>query len=38
MPEMHLKQPGNTYRACSPFRKNKDVNEKLMQSGNTDFI
>ena len=23
MPEMHLKQPGFTYSACSPFTKNK---------------
>ena len=38
MPEMHLKQPGYTYRVCSPFTKNKDVIEKLMESGNTDFI
>ena len=22
-PEMHLKQPGFTYRACGPFTKNK---------------
>ena len=24
MPEMHLKQPGFTYRACGPFIKNKE--------------
>ena len=24
MPEMHLKQPGFTYRACGPFTKNKE--------------
>ena len=24
MPEMHLKQPGFTYSACSPFTKNKE--------------
>ena len=23
MPEMHLKQPRFTYRACGPFTKNK---------------
>ena len=23
MPEMHLKQPEFTYRACEPFTKNK---------------
>ena len=24
MPEMHLKQPGFTYSACSPFTRNKE--------------
>ena len=38
MPEMHLRQPGFTYRACGPFTKNKERTEKFMQSGNTDFI
>ena len=38
MPEMHLKQPGFTYSACCPFTKNKERIEKLMQTGNTDFI
>ena len=38
MPEMHLKPPGFTYSACSPFTKNKERIEKLMQTGNTDFI
>ena len=37
-PEMHLRQPGFTYSACSPFTKNKERIEKFMQSGNTDFI
>ena len=23
MPEMHLRQPGFTYRTCRPFTKNK---------------
>ena len=23
MPEMHLRQPGFTYRACGPFNENK---------------
>ena len=36
--EMHLKQPGFTYRACVPFTKNKERIEKFMQTGNTDFI
>ena len=38
MPEMHLKQPGFTYSACDPFTKNKERIEKLMQTGNTNFI
>ena len=38
MPEMHLKQPGFTYSACGPLRKNKERIEKFMQTGNTDFI
>ena len=38
MPEMHLKQPGFTYSACDPFTKNKEIIEKFMQTGNTDFI
>ena len=38
MPEMHLKQPGFTYSACGPFTKNKERIEKVMQTGNTDFI
>ena len=38
MPEMHLKQPGFTYSVCGPFTKSKERIEKLMQTGNTDFI
>ena len=38
MPEMHLKQPGFTNRACGPFTKNKERIEKFMKTGNTDFI
>ena len=38
MPEMHLKQPGFTYSACSQFTKNKERIEKFMKTGNTDFI
>ena len=29
MPEMHLRQPGFTYSACSPFVKNKEKIKKL---------
>ena len=38
IPEMHLKQPGFTYSACGSFTKNKEKIEKIMQTGNTDFI
>ena len=38
IPEMHLKQLGFTYSACGPFTQNKEVIEKFMQTGNTDFI
>ena len=38
MPELHLKQPGFTYCACGPFTINKERTEKLMHTGNTDFI
>ena len=38
MPEMLLKQPGFTYIACGPFKKNKERIEKFMKTGNTDFI
>ena len=29
IPEMHLRQPGFTYSACSPFTKNKKRIKKL---------
>ena len=35
---MHVKQPGFTYSACGPLKKNKERIEKFMQTGNTDFI
>ena len=38
MSEMHLKQPGFTYKACGSFTKNKERIEKFMQTGNTYFI
>ena len=38
MPEMHLRQPGFTYSACCQFTKNKEIVEKFMRTGNTDFI
>ena len=38
MPEMHLKQPGFTYRACEPFTKNKQRIQKFMQTGDSRYI
>ena len=35
MPEMHLKQPGFTYRASGLFIINKERIEKFMQTKNT---
>ena len=37
MPEMHLKQPGFDYSTCGPFTRSKEIIEKRMQTGNTDF-
>ena len=36
MPEMHLKQPGVTYRACEPFTKTKERIQKLRKTGDAD--
>ena len=33
MPEMHLKQPGHTYRAYGPFTKNKERVKQFKESG-----
>ena len=38
MPEMHLQQPGFTYSACGPFRKNEERIEKFTKTGIKDFI
>ena len=37
MLELHLKQPGLTFIACSPFTRNKEKIEKFMQTGNASF-
>ena len=37
MLELHLKQPGLTCIACSPFTRNKEKIEKFMQTGNASF-
>ena len=38
MPEMHLRQPRYTYKACGPFTKKEERIDKFIQTGNTDFI
>ena len=38
MPEMHLKQPGFTYRACGPFTKNKERTQKFKETADTNYI
>ena len=38
MPEMHLRQPGFTYRACGSFTKNKQRIQKFMRTGYTNYI
>ena len=38
MPEMDLKQPGFTYRACGPFTKNKERILKSKETGYTNYI
>ena len=38
IPEMLLKPPGLTYGACGLFTKNKKGIQKIMPTGNTDYI
>ena len=38
MPEMHLRQPGFTYRACGQFTKNKERIQKFKETGDTSCI
>ena len=38
MPEMHLKQPGFTYRACGSFTKNKERIQIFKETGDTNYI
>ena len=38
MPEMHLKQPGFTYRSCRPFTKNKERIQKFKETEDTSYI
>ena len=38
MLEMHLRQPEITYSACGPFTRNKQRIQKLIQTGDTNYI
>ena len=38
MPGMHLRQPGSTYSAYSPFTKNKEKIQKIKEAGNSRYI
>ena len=38
MLEMYLIQPGFSYSACGPFTKYKKRIQKLMQTGDTNYI
>ena len=37
IPEMHLRQPGCTYRACGPFTKNKERIKKFKITGDSRY-
>ena len=38
MPEMHLKQPGFTYKDCGRFTKNKKRIQTFKQTGDSRYI
>ena len=38
MPEMHLKLPGLTYRACGAFTKIKEKIQKFKKTGDSRYI
>ena len=38
MSEIHLRQPGFTYKACGPFTKNKDGKQRFEETGNRRYI
>ena len=38
MPQMHLKQPGLTYRACGPFTRNKERIQEFKSTGDSRYI
>ena len=38
MAEIHLRQPGFTYRACGKFAKNKERIQKLKETRDSRYI
>ena len=36
--EMHLRQPGFTYRACGPFTKNTEKRQESKETGDSRYI
>ena len=38
MAEIHLRQPGFTYRACGKFAKNKERIQKLKETPDSRYI
>ena len=38
MPELHLKKPGFTYRACGPLAKHRERNKKFRETGNLKHL
>ena len=38
MPEMHLRQPGFTYRACGSFTENKERIQKFKETGDSRYL
>ena len=38
MPELHLKQPGFTYRACGPFTKHREWIQKFRETVNLKHL
>ena len=38
MPEMHLRQPRYTYKACGPFTKKEERIQKFQETGDSRYI
>ena len=38
IPELHLKQPGFTYRACGPFTKDRERRQKFRKTGSLKHL